>query len=209
MVLVDAHPSTLAGLRMVLELEFDIVGEADNAGAALESVAKHQPDLCVLDVHLSGSLECVRAMIERSADTAVVATARTASEEEVFAAVTAGVRGYILKDVDPTRVATVLRAVARGEAALPRFMVTRLLDEVQGKRRRRRLDGMFTRGEHLTDREFLVLELLRDGATTTEIARRLGVAPVTVRTHVSAILRKLDASSREEALAKVEAVDPD
>jgi len=97
-----------------------------------------------------------------------------------------------------------LRGVLDGEAALPRGLVARLIDEFRTRGKRRRLPLMRQRGVELTEREWEVLELLHDGLSTAAIAERLGISPVTVRRHVSEILKKLRVTSREEAVRLLE-----
>src|SRR5206468_2752516 len=93
--------------------------------------------------------------------------------------------------IDPARLPLALRGVLDGEAALPRRLVALLIEEFRERKRRRRLPLVGRRSVELTDRESEVLEAMRQGLTTYEIAARLFISPVTVRTHVSAILRKL------------------
>jgi DNA-binding NarL/FixJ family response regulator len=89
----------------------------------------------------------------------------------------------------------------RGEAALPRGLVSRLVDEFRGRERRRRFVLHDRQNVQLSEREWAVLEGLRDGLTTTELGVRLGISPVTVRRHVSSILAKLRVHSRGAAVA--------
>ncbi len=108
--------------------------------------------------------------------------------------------GYLLKDIDPARLPLALRGVLEGEAALPRRLVALLIEEFRERKRKRRVPLVGRHAVELTDREWEVLQLMKQGLTTGEIAGRLFVSPVTVRTHVSAILRKLHVPSREAAL---------
>ena len=99
--------------------------------------------------------------------------------------------------MDPGRLGAALRGVLSGEAALPRALVARLIGEFRAVERRPSLPFVRERGAKLTTREWEVLDLLRDGSTTAAIAHRLGVADVTVRRHVSAILAKLRLPDRK------------
>ena len=110
----------------------------------------------------------------------------------------------VLKDMDPARLPHALNGVVNGEAALPRALVARVVDEFRARGKRRSLSLSGRRGAALTSREWEVLELMREKLTTREIAGRLDVADVTVRRHVGAILRKLRVQSRKEALELVE-----
>jgi DNA-binding NarL/FixJ family response regulator len=93
-----------------------------------------------------------------------------------------------------------VRGVVEGEAALPRKLAARVVEEFRGRVHRRRLAVPQRRGVDLTSREWEVLELMRQGLSTAEIATRLFVSPVTVRTHVASVLHKLDVPDRKSAL---------
>jgi DNA-binding NarL/FixJ family response regulator len=133
-------------------------------------------------------------------DVAVVMLTYSREEDDLFDAVRAGAQGYLLKDMDPDRLGAALRGVLNGEAALPRSLVAKVLDEFRGRQRRRVLVRSKPAGQQLTSRQWEILELLRQGLSTEEIAGRLFVAPGTVRVHVSTILKKLRVSSRDEAV---------
>jgi DNA-binding NarL/FixJ family response regulator len=121
-------------------------------------------------------------------------------DEDLFDALEAGALGYLLKDTSPARLPDALRAVLRGEAALPAHLVTKVVAEFRDRRRRRRVPLPGRKPVELTDRERDVLMMMREGLTTAEMAERLFVAPVTIRTHVAAILRKLRVSDRRSAV---------
>jgi DNA-binding NarL/FixJ family response regulator len=133
-------------------------------------------------------------------EAAVVMLTVSRTDADLFNALRVGALGYLLKDIDPARLPLALRGVLDGEAALPRRLVALLIDEFRERKRRRRVPLVGRRGVELTEREWEVLELMRKGLTTDGIAERLFISPVTVRTHVSAILRKLHVPTREAAL---------
>jgi DNA-binding NarL/FixJ family response regulator len=117
-----------------------------------------------------------------------------------MAAVRAGASGYLTNNLDPDRLPYVIRGAVRGEPAVPRRFVSRLLDELRTRERRRSvvLDG---KGRvALTTREWEVVELLLRSASTSEIAGELGVAPVTVRRHVGSVERKLGVTTRAQVI---------
>jgi DNA-binding NarL/FixJ family response regulator len=119
-------------------------------------------------------------------------------DRDLFAAIRAGAVGYLLKDMDPRRLPRALESVLEGEVAIPRELVGQVVEEFRDRNSRRRelvSDGPQAK---LTSREWEVLELLRQELSTLQIARRLVLSPVTVRTHVNAILRKLELRDREE-----------
>jgi DNA-binding NarL/FixJ family response regulator len=137
-------------------------------------------------------------------ETAVVMLTVSRTDSDLFDALRAGASGYLLKDIDPARLPLALHGVLEGEAALPRHLVALLIEEFRERKRRRRIPLRGRRSAELTDREWEVLELMRQGASTEEIASRLFISPVTVRTHVSAILRKLHVPTREAAIELLE-----
>jgi len=118
-------------------------------------------------------------------------------DEDLFAALRAGARGYLLKDIDPDRLANALSGVLAGEAALPRGLVARVIDEFRTRDSSHRREGVLAK---LTDREWQVLKAMQQGKSTAEMAAEMFVSAVTIRTHVSAILRKLHVSDREAAV---------
>lgn len=202
-VLADDHPSVRAGVRSSLEAaDFAVLAEAGDAAGAVEAVSVHAPDLVLLDVNMPGSgLRAARAISENHPETAIVMLTVSRDDDDLFHALRAGASGYLLKDTDPERLPMALLGVLNGEAALPRALVARVIGEFQGRGRRRLSLPRRSIGAALTAKEWEVLELMHDGATTAEIAARLAVAPVTVRSHVGAILRKLQVPDRKAAVA--------
>jgi DNA-binding NarL/FixJ family response regulator len=202
-VLADDHPPTLAGIRAALEDGgFVVVGQAADGEEAVRLAVAHRPAVCMLDVGMPGmgGIAAAAAITEQVPVTAVVMLTVSSADEDVFAALGAGASGYLLKDTDPARLPFALRGVLAGEAALPRQLVARVLDEFRGRRKRRRLPLMHRMGGDLSEREWEVLELLGEGLATREVAQRLGIGDVTVRRHVTAVVRKLGVADRDAAL---------
>lgn len=205
-LLADDHPPTRAGVKSALESdgEFEVVAETGDAAAAIEVAQREKPDVCLLDIHMPGSGIYAAGEIARTLpDTAVVMLTISRNDDDLFDALRAGAAGYLLKDMDPARIPHALHGVLQGEAALPRALTARVIEEFRHRGRRRRLPLKGERGVELTSREFEVLELMRDGLTTAEIAERLFVTRVTVRRHVSSVLRKLRVESRQEAIERL------
>ena len=203
-VVADDHPPTRAGVRLSLEeAGFEVCAEAANAAAAFDACVDHSPDVALLDIHMPGNGIAAAARITAARpDTAVVMLTVSRDDADLFEALRAGARGYLLKDIDPARLGPALQGVLDGEAALPRNLVTRLMDEFRTRDERPvRPQGPLST---LTSREWDTLELMRQGLTTAQIAEKLYVSPVTVRTHVSAILRKLQVSDRQAAIEVAE-----
>jgi DNA-binding NarL/FixJ family response regulator len=204
-LIADDHAATRLGVRRALEDHgFDVIAEAADGPAAVRQALDLRPDLCLLDVHMpGGGNEAAAAIVRAVPETRVVMLTVSDSDDDLFDALRAGACGYLLKETDPQRLPLALRGVLAGEAALPRTLTARLIDEFRGRTGRRTLtvDG---RQVELSEREWGVLELMRDGLTTAQIAERLAISPVTVRRHFQSILAKLQVSSRREALAQLE-----
>ncbi len=200
--MADDHPPLRASVRQALEEHgFEVCSEAASAADSVAAAERDRPDVCVLDVHMPGNGIAAAAQIAALLpETVIVMLTVSDSDEDFFAALRAGAQGYLLKDMDPARLPLALEGVLAGEAALPRALVARVLDEFRARRRRRRLLLPGGRGSALTTREWETLELLAAGLSTAEAAERLLVAPVTVRRHTSSIVKKLDVPDRRSLL---------
>ena len=201
-VLADDHVPTRAGVRAALESEgFAVVGEADTGRGAVDLALAHRPDVCLLDVHMpdGGGIEAAAAIRQQLPDTAIVMLTVSEDDEDLFGALRAGAEGYLLKDTDPERLGAALRGVLRGEAAIPRTLVARVVGEFR-HRDRRGASPVRSRGIELTDREWEVLGMLHERRSTKEIAHRLNLSDVTVRRHISSLVRKLGVADREAAV---------
>ena len=205
-LIADDHPPTRAGVKAALERDgFVVCAQAADARSAIEAARSERPDVCLLDIHMPGDgIHAAETISRELPDAAVVMLTVSRTDADLFNALRAGASGYLLKDIDPVRLPLALRGVLEGEAALPRRLVALLIEEFRERKRRRRIPLVGRRGVELTDREWEVLELMKQGRTTDEIAARLFISPVTVRTHVSAILKKLHVSTREAALELLE-----
>jgi len=201
-LVADDHAAARAGVRGALERGgFVVCAEAADGPGAVDAAVRERPDAVVLDVHMpgGGGIEAAAAIAEQLPGTAIAMLTVSADEDDLFAAIQAGASGYLLKDVDPDRLPHALAGVLAGEAAIPRPLVGRIVAEL-GERRRRRVP-LARGGAELTPREWEILELLHAGASTADVAERLGVSQVTVRRHVSTVLRKLRVDDRRGAFA--------
>jgi DNA-binding NarL/FixJ family response regulator len=204
-LIVDDHPLTRDALAALLVQQgFDVVGEAEDGEQAITEADTLQPDLVLLDLTMPGmdGLTALPRIREQAPACEVVVLTASDSEENLLAAIRAGASGYLLKTEPPEQIATFLRSVARGDAALSGGVARRLLDRV---REGGRLDGIpeaITRV--LSAREVEVLLLLDEHLGTDEIAQRLFISEHTVRSHVKSLLKKLGVSSRREALERLD-----
>ncbi|HXE44089.1 MAG TPA: response regulator transcription factor [Conexibacter sp.] len=201
-VIADDHAAARAGVRGALERGgFVVCAEAADGPDAVDAALRERPDAVLLDVHMpgGGGIAAAAAIAERLPGTAIAMLTVSADEEDLFAAIQAGASGYLLKDVDPERLPHALAGVLASEAAIPRPLVGRIVAELADRRRRR--VPLARGGAELTPREWEILELLHAGASTADVAERLGVSQVTVRRHVSTVLRKLRVPDRRGAFA--------
>jgi DNA-binding NarL/FixJ family response regulator len=202
-LLADDHAPTRAHVRETLEEtgRFEVCAEAADAAGAVESALRERPDLCVLDVRMPGrGVAAAWEIAARLPETKVVMLTVSEEDEDLLAALRAGAAGYLLKDMDPARIPHALEDVLAGEAAIPRTLVPRLLREFRDRGARRRPIVVAEPENRLTSREWEVLDLLRQGLDTREMARWLVLSQATVRSHVASILRKLDVPDREAAV---------
>jgi DNA-binding NarL/FixJ family response regulator len=208
-VIADDHAVVRAAIRGSLEAAgFDVRGEACDADSAVALAEETRPDACMLDVDMpGGGIRAAEKIASRCPQTAILMLTGSRDDGDLFAALRAGAAGYLLKDTDPSRLPHAIRGVLSGEAAIPRDLVSRLVDEFRTGGARRRVPLAGRRGIELTSREWQVLDLMSDGASTAAMAERLGVSPVTVRRHVSTILRKLEVRDREAAVALLRAAE--
>jgi DNA-binding NarL/FixJ family response regulator len=201
-LIADDHPPTRVGVRSALEAGgFAVVAEVATGPAAVAAALELAPDICLLDIHMpGGGIVAADRITQLVPSAAVVMLTVSRDDRDLFDALRAGAVGYLLKDMDPDRLPLALQGVLAGEAALPRNLVARLMDEFRGRDSHRLLRRPAPTDARLTAREWEVLDCMREGLRTAEIATRLFVSSVTVRTHISAIMRKLKVSDRETAV---------
>jgi DNA-binding NarL/FixJ family response regulator len=201
-LLADAHEPTLAGIAAALEeAGMEVVAQVTSGEDAVLAAIGTKPDVALLDVNLPGvgGIEAAGQIARTLPDTAVVMLSGVARDEDFFAALLVGARGFLLKDTDPDRLPLALEGVLHGEAAVPRTLVARLIDEFRS-RETVRAPLVGPTGETPSQREWEVLRLMAEGLPTRAVAQRLGISEVTVRRHVSAVVDKLGVSDRAEAV---------
>jgi two-component system, NarL family, nitrate/nitrite response regulator NarL len=202
-VLVAGHDSaTINGIRMALEEEGIVLcGRVASAAELIEAVTRLEPDVCLVDVDIpGGGLVAAAEMRAWSSSVAVIMLASDLNEEDFLKAMAVGAIGYLPKSMSAKRLPAVVRAVLLGEPAIPRPLVAVLMNRLRGGGAKRHLVVRDGRGVDLTSREWEVLDCMREGLSTREIAVKLVIADVTVRRHIGAVLKKLQVQSRREAL---------
>jgi DNA-binding NarL/FixJ family response regulator len=199
-VLIAAdQPAARVGMRLALEQEADC-SEAHDADEALEAAIRERPHVCLIGFNLAGYGIRVAARIRAKVPEAslVVLTSRP-DPEELIAALRAGAIGYLPDRLDPARLPQVVEGIMRGEAAIPRALMPRVVEELRSRERGgRELNLYGRRPVHLTTREWQVLDLLRQGYSTQAIANLLAISTVTVRRHSSTGNHKLGVRTRTE-----------
>jgi two-component system NarL family response regulator len=201
-VIADHHIPTRVGIRLALEDDgFVVAAEEDTAPAAVAAALRDPPDLCLLDIDVpGGGIEAAEAITSQLPDTHVVMLGDSAKDEDLFAALEAGASGYLLKEMDPSRLGPTLRDVLSGRCALSRTLTARLIAEFRA-RAQQGTTLLARPGENdLTRREWEVLDCLREGLSTRRIAKQLFISQTTVRRHIGSILRKLDVPTRDAAV---------
>jgi DNA-binding NarL/FixJ family response regulator len=203
-LIADEHAPTRDDVRGVLDRDerFEVCAEAADAVEAVQAALREKPDVCLLDLSMPGSgLAAVWEIGARRPEAKIVILTLSDSDASLFAALRAGVNGYLLKKMDLNRLPDALDSVCRGEAAMERTLVARVLERFRHRepRWRKTADAGDT-GWRLTSREWEVLDLLAQGRSTAEIAERLVLSSSAVRVHIASIVRKLGVSGRAAAV---------
>jgi DNA-binding NarL/FixJ family response regulator len=199
-VIADDHALFRESLRSLLEARsLDVVGEAENGREAVELAWKHKPDVVLMDLSMPevDGLAATKQLAAELPDIKVVILTASDDDANLFEAIKAGAKGYLLKDLEAQEFFALLEGVDRGEPALTPNLARKLLDEFA------RAKGAETYSpDALTDREQEVLELMVKGVTTNrKLAKTLGISENTVKFHVRNILDKLHLHNRAQVVA--------
>ena len=194
--MVDDHQLFLSGVKAELDASFELVGVASDVDDAIEDIQTTQPDVVLIDVHMpgGGGLAVVKAVHETHPNMKFLALSVSDAAEDVIAMIRAGARGYVTKSIQPDELAAAIRRVNDGDAVFSPRLAGFVLDafaEVVPAPADPELD-------QLTPREKEVLRQIARGYSYKQVARRLSISIKTVESHVSAVLRKLQLSSRYE-----------
>ncbi|MHB8597368.1 MAG: response regulator [Ktedonobacteraceae bacterium] len=198
LLITDDHVLVRQGIRTFLDLQPDltVVGEADSGEAAVRMAGELVPDVVLMDLVMPGigGVEATRQLKQVSPRSQVIVLTSYHEDEYIFPALRAGALSYVLKDVGPDELAETVRKAARGESVLHPRVASRVVQELQG--RKRDTPNLFT---DLSNRELDVLRLIADGRSNAEIADILVISEKTVKSHVSNILGKLHMMDRTQA----------
>jgi DNA-binding NarL/FixJ family response regulator len=202
-VIADDHALFRRGLEDAFagEHDIDVVGEAADGITATEQVLTLAPDVVLMDVRMPGltGVEAAERIHAALPDVRIVMLTSSENEDDLFAAVRAGVSGYLLKEISIDELTDAVRAAHRGDGSVAPSMVPKLLREFTSLSRRCGDDASFASERSLTEREIEVLRLVARGMSNKEIATELVIAENTAKNHVRNILEKLRLRSRTEA----------
>lgn len=188
-LVVDDHFMVRMGLSASLNVEPDmeVIAEASNGEDAVHAYRKYHPNLVLMDLRLPGmsGAECTAALLREFPDAAILMLSTHSGEEEIYRAMQAGARGYIVKSILREELLRAVRAVHHGQQYLDPIVASQLAE-----RRSHR---------SLSSREVEVLRMVAKGLGNKEIASELNIAEVTVKLHVSHVLEKLSVKDRTQA----------
>jgi DNA-binding NarL/FixJ family response regulator len=201
-LVADDHALVRHGYRSILAGEDDIdVIEASDGSEAVAIAARHQPDVVLMDIRMPvlDGIEATRLITADAllSNTRVIVLTTFDLDEYVFGALRAGASGFLLKGVEPAQLVEAVRIVADGEALLEPGATRRLIEAYTGGASGTDTDTAAL-PDDLTAREIEILALIASGSTNAEIAERLVISPLTVKSHVSRILTKMDARDRTQ-----------
>lgn len=193
-LLADDHPVVRDGLAAMLatQPDFEVVGEAGNGAEAVAEAARLRPDVVLMDLEMPDldGIEAIKRL--RAADPSVQVVVLTAfdTDERIVGSLQAGAQGYLLKGAPRAEIFAAIRTVSAGGALIPPVVASKLLRQVRAAES----------PDALTARETEVLSLVAAGLANKEIAARLSISERTVKFHVSAVLSKLGARNRTQAV---------
>jgi DNA-binding NarL/FixJ family response regulator len=196
-LIVDDHALFRAGVREGLGEGIEVVGESGDVDGAVQAIEELEPDVVLLDVHMpgGGGVEVIRRIAESRPAVRFLALSVSDAAEDVIAVIRAGARGYVTKSISGPELADAVRRVREGDAVFSPRLAGFVLDAFGGEIPLAQVDPEL---DLLTPREREVLQHIARGYMYKEIAARLGISAKTVEAHVSAVLRKLQLSSRHE-----------
>jgi len=207
-LVVDDHTLFRRGLTALLQRDpqFEVVGDAGDAGEAQRRAQALRPDLILLDNHLPGvnGVDALPALLEAAPGARVLMLTVSEDEHDLAAALRNGACGYLLKTIEGDALAMAIRRAMRGESVVSEEMTGKLVAAYRGAAAPQAAPAStpaapVSRLDALSPREHEILRGIALGQGNKEIARTLGIAETTVKIHVQHILRKLDVSSRVHA----------
>jgi len=205
-LVVDDHPVFRRGLISMMQdqTEFQVVGEASSGLEAVAKAVELQPDVVVMDLRMPGGdgVAATAALQQKLPRTKVLILTVSEKDDDLFAAVEAGAKGYLLKSVDFEELINSISSVAAGDVIISPALATRVI--VQLKQKKQPRTGEDSAG--LTPRETEVLQLVARGASNKEVGTELFISETTVKAHLRSVLEKLQVKNRAQAVARATAM---
>ena len=196
----DDHPIFRKGLRALLggQPALRLVGEAASGAEAVRLATELRPDVILMDLQMpgGGGLTAIRQIVAARPESRILVVTMFEDDDSVFAAMRAGARGYVLKDMDDDEIARAVLAVGHGEAIFSPALAARMVTFFSAR------PAAVTAFPELTASERSVLRLIAQGVNNQAISERLGLSPKTVRNYVSTILSKLQVADRAQAIVR-------
>ncbi len=201
-LIVDDHTLFRSGIKLVLQRHpgFEVVGEAGDGLEGVKRAKQLQPDVVLLDLHMSGTggLEALRLLIEDMPETQVVMLTVSEDADDLLETLRAGARGYLLKNIDTEFLLESIRRAAHGESVMSPQIAHKLADSLRAPPKSKVViadDNL----DKLSPREREIIIMLAHGDSNKEIARALCLSESTIKIHVQGILRKLNIAGRVQA----------
>jgi DNA-binding NarL/FixJ family response regulator len=188
-LIAEDHAVVRQGFIALLRLVegFEIVAEATNGLQALALFREHRPDIALMDLRMpgAGGVESIIAIRKEFPDARIIVLTTFDGDEDIFRAIQAGARGYLLKGMDADELIDAIQTVHRGKSRIPAAVAERLAERLSGNA--------------LTERETEVLKTIVAGKSNKEIAAALFISEATVKTHINNLLSKLGVADRTQA----------
>lgn len=198
-IIVEDHPVFRAGIRTLIEPEFQVVGEFAGDGERLQQAILQQPSVAIVDVTLPGEdgISLAKRITELAPETAVLFISASVDRRTIMDALSAGAKGYVSKTDVPEMLSDALRAVSEGQAFLPPGITSTVLQGIVHTSGRRAREA----GE-LSPRESEILRFIAAGLTVNQVAAKLLLSAHTVTNHLTRIYTKLGVTNRAQAVAQ-------
>lgn len=200
-VIADDQALVRTGFKMILTAEgIDVVAEAADGAEAVSAARRTAPDVVLLDIRMPvmDGLEATRRIVDCENAPRIIILTTFDLDQYVYAALSAGASGFLLKDVTPEHLVAAVRLVQSGDALLAPTITRRLVERFAS--RTNSADALHRELASLTPRELEVLELMARGLSNAELAARFQLSSATVKTHVARILSKLQLRDRAQAV---------